>query len=160
MKNKGKSSFEIGIDKMISKLKRLPSVAQNEVKIVLIETNEMVVSFEQERLFAGYTYDNKKIEPSYALSTIERKKRKGQPYNRVTLKDTGDLYKALNFASPLKLAGLKASFTMTAPDDAKVFYLEKKYANILGISKASVNFIAAEIVNTANPRLLYFLVNS
>jgi len=35
------------------------------------------------------------LAPSYAYSTYLVKKRKGQPYDRVTLKDTGDLYKSI-----------------------------------------------------------------
>lgn len=32
------------------------------------------------------------VLPAYAASTVERKRRKGQPTDRVTLKDTGEFY--------------------------------------------------------------------
>ena len=39
---------------------------------------------------------NISIVPSYALSTKKIKRSKGQPTNRVTLKDTGELYNAID----------------------------------------------------------------
>lgn len=43
-------------------------------------------------MFSGKLSTGEDITPEYALSTIAAKKRKGQPYDRVTLRDTGDFY--------------------------------------------------------------------
>lgn len=48
-----------------------------------------------QRLFDGKLTNGERITPDYADSTIDEKKRKGQPYDRVTLKDTGDMYSFL-----------------------------------------------------------------
>tara|TARA_R110000772_G_scaffold176187_2_gene287908 strand:- start:640 stop:1092 length:453 start_codon:yes stop_codon:yes gene_type:complete len=42
---------------------------------------------------SGVDNENKAIEPAYTPLTVSIKKRKGQPTNRVTLKDTGDFYR-------------------------------------------------------------------
>ncbi len=41
---------------------------------------------------AGQNKEEKAITPLYAPSTVSKKKRKGQPYDRVTLKDKGEFY--------------------------------------------------------------------
>jgi hypothetical protein len=48
------------------------------------------------QMYKGEDSKGMQFVPSYAFSTIQSKKRKGQPTNRVTLKDTGDLYKSIN----------------------------------------------------------------
>ena len=45
-----------------------------------------------DQMNAGKTKDQTSITPLYAPKTVAYKKRKGQPYDRVTLKDKGDLY--------------------------------------------------------------------
>lgn len=42
-----------------------------------------------EQMYMGVRSDGQAITPGYAASTIEQKKKKGQPYDRVTLRDTG-----------------------------------------------------------------------
>lgn len=42
-----------------------------------------------EQMYTGKKSDGQDITPNYAASTIRAKKRKGQPYDRVTLRDTG-----------------------------------------------------------------------
>jgi hypothetical protein len=44
------------------------------------------------QMYEGKDSNSKDLIPSYALSTKITKQEKGQPTNRVTLKDTGDLY--------------------------------------------------------------------
>lgn len=42
-----------------------------------------------EQMYMGIKSDGEEIKPAYAESTIKAKKKKGQPYDRVTLRDTG-----------------------------------------------------------------------
>lgn len=64
------------------------TVNRNKGDIIDQQTNE--------QMYKGEDSKGMQFVPSYALSTINAKKRKGQPTNRVTLKDTGDLYKSIN----------------------------------------------------------------
>lgn len=85
-----------------------------------------------EQLFKkGVDNENKAIEPSYTPLTISYKKRNGQPSNRVTLKDTGDFYKAsdVDFANK--------NFTIVN-FDKKYEKLAEKYGDeILGLTDES-----------------------
>lgn len=74
------------------------------------------------RGISGEPPDGRKIkeyEP-YKPSTIARKKRKKQPYTRVTLKDTGEFYKSMYIVTDDK------GFYVTS-DDEKTKYLVSKY---------------------------------
>lgn len=62
-----------------------------------IDSNKPLIIDQQtnEQLYEGKDSNDKNLQPSYALSTRIVKRRKGQPTSRVTLKDTGDLYKSI-----------------------------------------------------------------
>ena len=58
-----------------------------------IQNNETyIVKKNAGQMFSGIRADNKPIKPSYAMATIEYKKKKQQPFNRVTLRDSGDFH--------------------------------------------------------------------
>lgn len=60
------------------------------------ELSEMMVRMVQERLFdTGKDADGNDLRPFYTRYTQEIKEAKGQPYDRVTLKDTGAFYAAM-----------------------------------------------------------------
>lgn len=46
-----------------------------------------------EQMYEGQLSTGAAILPHYSANTVAIKKRKGQPYDRVTLKDTGDFYR-------------------------------------------------------------------
>jgi hypothetical protein len=72
----------------------LPFLMENS----MIETAPDYVEFQRSQLFAGIQSDGKDIQrigakyKGYAPATIKIKEKKGQPTDRVTLKDTGDFY--------------------------------------------------------------------
>lgn len=72
----------------------LPFLVENS----LIDTAPDYVDLQRQQLFAGVQSDGKEIQrigakyKGYAPSTIKIKEKKGQPTDRVTLKDTGDFY--------------------------------------------------------------------
>ena len=58
-----------------------------------VQNNETyIVKKNAGQMFAGIRADNKPIKPDYAPATIAYKKRKRQPFNRVTLRDSGDFH--------------------------------------------------------------------
>lgn len=59
------------------------------------ETSEEYTRRNAEQMYLGLDKEGKEITPAYAESTIRYKKRKGQPYDRVTLRDTGAFHKKL-----------------------------------------------------------------
>lgn len=87
-----------------------------------------IIKFNTDQLDSGQASDGSEVQPSYRPSTIERKKRKGQPYDRVTLKDEGDFHASffVRFGSD--------EFEIEATDQKRV-YLERKYGtDIYGLS--------------------------
>ena len=66
---------------------------QKEVKAYIVYLNTQFQLFDGVNA-KGVPLDD--IGGSYAESTIKRKARKGQPTDRVTLKDTGDFYKTFS----------------------------------------------------------------
>ena len=83
-----------------------------------------------------YGEDNRGIElaaigGSYAPSTIKIKARKGQPSNRVTLKDTGDFHKSFDVS-----VKSNASFSITANTMKNGKDLEDRWGeDIIGLQK-------------------------
>lgn len=82
----------------------------------------------QEQLFKkGQGVDSISLYPSYASSTIRQKKKKGQPFDRVTLKDTGDFYNSISIKTQGQQMIITASVSYTQ-------YLLSKYGNsVFGI---------------------------
>ena len=72
---------------------------------------------------------------SYRPRTIKNKQRKGQPYNRVTLKDTGEWYNSLRLVYDVD------GFFITSTDE-KNTYLKKKYGpTILRLTNENLSMI-------------------
>ena len=120
--------------KLIRKLEKLNKKGVDSFLIKAFESSKkkIIQLNTKEQLFKkGVDNENKAIEPSYAPLTISIKKSKGQPTNRVTLRDTGDFYNDFD----VDFANKK--FTIINFDD-KFQKLTDKYGDeILGLTKES-----------------------
>lgn len=58
-------------------------------------TEPEFVELNQQQMYSGVRSDETPIFPPYAKLTVEIKTAKGQPTDRVTLKDTGDFYSGM-----------------------------------------------------------------
>jgi len=106
----------------------------NEIVLLAVKQNEKFVLDlnVNKQLYQGMNGNGDRIRPSYANSTIKRKKKKGQPYNRVTLKDEGDFYEGFFVEYGEK------DFTLQG-DDEKTKYLVHRYGrNIFGLTEKSI----------------------
>jgi hypothetical protein len=87
---------------------------------------------------SGKRPDGRGISPPYAPSTVRYKKRKNQPYDRVTLKDSGDLYASLLITDSLEV---KSEYYLAD--------LKDRYgSSILGVSKTAKDEILDETKKT------------
>jgi hypothetical protein len=59
------------------------------------ESAESYADLNASQMFSGVDKDGELITPGYKPLTIEIKKLKGQPVDRVTLRDTGSFYKGI-----------------------------------------------------------------
>jgi len=95
----------------------------------MIDSKRDYILWQQEQLFAGKNKKGKPITPKYTPFTKRIKNQKGQPTDRVTLKDTGHYYSAI-FLVVIKGAGIYR----TLSSDVKSQWLIAKYGeNILGL---------------------------
>lgn len=101
------------------------------VRETIVETSEAIEELNMGQMFIGRRADGSEILPTYSDLTIELKEQKGQPSDRVTLRDTGAFWKSLT-------VDVKSdTFTISATD-AKTVSLVKKYGErIFGLSKES-----------------------
>jgi len=94
----------------------------------------MAAEEQREQLYEGDGGDGP-IEPPYTPLTRTIKARKGQPFNRVTLKDTGDFYRSI------KLQGKRLMAT-----DGKTRKLVAKYGNhILTMSQSHYDQLSRDV---------------
>lgn len=101
----------------------VPDAAQTAIA----RTSTTFVELQREQLYQGVKADGEAIVPPYSSSTIGRKKKKGQPSDRVTLKDTGSFYSGIN----IEVSGDKVQIESSDSKDAD---LTKKYGkNVLGL---------------------------
>lgn len=102
-----------------------------EVRESIIETSPAIVKLNQGQMFIGRRADGTELLPSYKDITIEIKKSKGQPYDRVTLRDTGAFWDSIKVDVSTDVFKINAT-------DSKAKKLIKKYGvKILGLSKES-----------------------
>jgi hypothetical protein len=120
----------------------MSSIAQvyNKIKTLNIEdvarksiedTKEAIADFNAEQMFQGLRSDGAEINPQYSETTIAIKKEKGQPTDRVTLKDTGAFYAGIRVV----VTGDNITIDSTDEKNDKLF---EKYStqrsNIFGLS--------------------------
>lgn len=82
-----------------------------------------------EQLAAGLDAEGEEITPAYARATVKLKQAKGQPADRVTLKDRGDFYRGI-------VAQVRGEQVENVGTDEKTAALEEKYGpDIVGVSE-------------------------
>lgn len=94
------------------------------------------------QLEAGKDSTGKAIKPDYTPFTKAIKQAKGQPSDRVTLKDEGDFHKSITYKVEQKALAYDAT-------DPKTEALEDKYGEeILGLDEASLGEVANMILDS------------
>lgn len=114
---------------------------------IVQEDEQMVLDMNREQMYAGMRSDGTKIEPEYTATTISIKQRKGQPTDRVTLKDTGDHYREMFIQYG------DDAFAIFS-DDEKAPKLQAKYLpNIYGLTADNISILGKIIGDKLEDRL-------
>lgn len=95
------------------------------------ENAEYIGQLNAKQMYAGKRADGSDIEPEYKQLTKQIKAAKGQPFDRVTLKDTGSFHKKIDIDADKK--GFDIFSTDFKEDELKEKYGEK----IFGLAKES-----------------------
>jgi hypothetical protein len=120
---------------------RMEQLKREYETLITISVEDTAADFKKmntEQMYEGVLNNGEPIQPEYAVSTIARKKSKGQPYDRVTLRDKGDFYRGYHL-QVINGELVEDSNVQYAPD------LEKKYTpKIYGLNEENhetyVNF--------------------
>jgi hypothetical protein len=121
---------------------------RNKVPEILEDTSEAIADTQAEQMFAGQRSDGTEILPDYTDFTIAIKQEKGQPTDRVTLRDTG------SFQNKIAIAVKSDRFTISSADD-KTGKLEKKYGKqIFGLNTQYLEEYGREVFR---PRLKQYI---
>lgn len=120
--------FNLTIRNLVYRLRKFKDILDNELKNEILSHEDIIVSMiTRDQLYdLGIEGRGKEImsyQP-YRPKTIKKKIRKGQPYDRVTLKDTGSFYSSLHVEFD------DTGFYVTSSQD-KAKYLLKRYGKTI-----------------------------
>jgi len=128
------------LDNLIRKLRKVKDLLPALLLAVIIESEAAIADLNIEQLQAGIRSDSSPIEPPYTPLTVAIKKVKGQPFDRVTLRDEGDFYQGI------KIEVFQNEFRLIGTDN-KTFKLESKYGEaILGLTQENRIRLIEEIL--------------
>jgi hypothetical protein len=145
--------FDREINDLIDRLNKVPGELP---QIVAVEINQVISEVEDlniAQLQSGINSKKDQIKPDYTDYTKAIKQAKGQPTNRVTLKDEGDFYKSIAYKADAKGVEYKAT-------DIKTTALEDKYGEeILGLTDDNIGEVVNLIENEIADNLLKIILN-
>ena len=120
----------------------------DEITLKAVKTNEkQVLDLNRDQMQSGIKSDGQPIKPEYTRRTKSIKKSKGQPIDRVTLKDTGDFHNSV-------FASYSANSFMILASDQKTTKLKQKYGrDILGLTDQNIDKTANIIKNDVSKEL-------
>ena len=85
------------LDRLQQQLKEMEAVINSSIQETINRSKPLLIDEQTNTQWysKGQDAEQSEISPSYALSTIVTKQKRGQPTDRVTLKDTGALYDSI-----------------------------------------------------------------
>lgn len=121
------------LDTLARALKNLPARLTATVLEVAQANNYVLEDANTAQLEAGLDADGRQITPEYAELTVDIKTAKGQPTDRVTLRDRGDFYAGI-------VAQVRGQELEMVGTDSKTAKLQEKYGDdILGLSEQAID---------------------
>ncbi len=85
--------FNMGPVQFLNKIRKID--VDEASRTAIENTTTRLIDVQQKQLFQGLKSDDTEIVPPYAPFTVREKTRKGQPIDRVTLRDTGSFYSGI-----------------------------------------------------------------
>ena len=143
------------ITDLIGKLSHFRDNINTYMEAITMDAEDTIIDMNISQMYdKGEKRTGEKITPEYAPATVQIKKKKGQPTNRVTLRDT------FSFQSSIWVQYYVDSFEIKA-DDWKTEQLVQKYGEeILGLQDSMVkilvdNFYRPSLLNELKKQLGY-----
>lgn len=127
------------VEEWIEYFENIDEVVNDLVMSLLRDREKLIIQLNVDQLYSGIDNDGDKITPPYKPSTVKRKRRKGQPVDRVTTRDKGDHHESIF----VKYGNNE--FELDA-EDFKKQYLVRKYGNKLyGLTEDSIEKISNDM---------------
>lgn len=120
------------IDQVIQNVKTFQQEVDSVIIDIIKENEDLVIQMNVDNLFAGIKNNGERIVPPYAASTVKRKKRKGQPFNRVTTRDQGDHHESIFIKYK------EDEFELDASDFKKQYLVRKYGSDLYGLTEANI----------------------
>lgn len=120
------------LDFIAARLKQLPELLTVATGQIVDQNRAFLEDANTAQLAAGLDSEGQDIGPEYAPLTVAIKKEKGQPTDRVTLRDEGDFY------SSVVLNLDRDRFELVATDPKTPALVEKYGEEILGITEENL----------------------
>lgn len=133
--------YNTSLRNLVYRLRRFKDVLDEELTNEILRCEPVIIDMITDQLYSGFDGYTRRIVPPYAMSTIKKKQRKGQPTNRVTLLDTGDFYKSLHVAFD------GDGFFVTSSDTELSDILRAKYGSaVLRLSDANLHILLYQYI--------------
>ena len=120
--------FNLSLRNLIYRLRKYKNILDDELKGEIMRNKEVILKMITEEQLYNLGIEGRGIEISsyqpYTANTIQRKRKKSQPYDRVTLKDTGKFYSSLDIQFD------DSGFYVTSSDE-KANILLKRYGKTI-----------------------------
>ena len=120
--------YNTSLRNLVYRLRRYKDILDQELKEEIMRNEDVITKMIAEEQLYNLGIEGRGIEimsyAPYAPRTIKNKKKKGQPYDRVTLRDTGE------FHASLKVIFDDNGFYVTSTDD-KAKYLLSRYGKTI-----------------------------
>lgn len=129
----------MSVAEKIQALKDFDREAEKIVIELCKDRRAMIIKMNVDEMYGGVDAEGADISPPYRPSTIRRKRRRNQPYDRVTLRDEGD------FHGSVEIEFRDGEFELVSRDQ-KAKYLQRKYGDdILGLSEDNVEKLTNDL---------------
>lgn len=130
------------IANMIKRLKAFESGLNQTIEQAIRNNEKLILAMNTEsQLFKkGVDGDGNKLKPKYTLSTKRKKAKKGQPTNRVTLKDGGI------FHDSFYIHYLPDGFEIMTSDPIEPFLTYKYGKELLGLTSRNLQIAIKTII--------------
>ena len=136
--------FNLSLRNLIYRLRKYKDILDDELRDEIIRNKEVILKMITEEQLYNLGIEGRGVEiwsyQPYTASTIQRKHKKGQPYDRVTLKDTGKFYSSLDI--PFDNSG----FYVTSSDEKANALLEKYGKTIFRLTNKNLKILLNDYI--------------
>lgn len=133
------------IEALINGLKKFEEQIPQVIERSLQDNEDFILAlnYEDQLFDRGVDSNSKALKPPYAESTVSIKKRKHQPTNRVTLRDTGVFHKSfyIYYGSD--------NFEIMTSDPIEPFLTNRYGPPILGLTDKNLQYVKDRFIGPA-----------